>query len=255
MTSPRHSRALTTTALIAYARCVVKEVNEPIRVMIVDDDAFVVDLLSMYFNSVDDIDVVASATDGAAALEKLRTIPVHVVMSDIHMPRIDGLELLSALPKQADPAPAFIAMTSIDEDKSMLEALSHGASAYIVKTAQPEFLINTVREAVRGGTVVSPQSLTRLMSFLPEGEKRSPEARAKHFPTPTELGISATEAKVLASLCEGMSNYEIAEECKITESTVKKYVSNLLKHFNAPSRLALAVTALRQGFDPGSIHS
>ena len=134
----------------------------------------------------------------------------------------------------------------MDNDDTLKEVMSHKAAAYILKSSKPAYIQDTVREAVRGGTVVAPQSLTRLFQQMPELHTDSDAAAPDHSPeAPT---ISPAQERILNLVCEGKSNEEIATSTHYAAGTVKKYVSSLLSEFHAKSRLELAVKALKAGY-------
>jgi DNA-binding NarL/FixJ family response regulator len=240
----------------------------PLRLIIVDDDPLVLSSLRMYFSTpaADGIEIVGEAPDGEQALTLLDTQQADVIMADIHMPGMGGVDLLDAVQSLPD-APRFVAMTSLDEDETMLRILRRGGSGYILKSSRPDYIIGTVLEAARGGTVVSPQPATRLVQRL--NDTPAPVAASDHgTPAPGEPTetvhaagapdtpsrplprLSASEEQSLSMICEGLSNADI---CKVTGrsgSAVKKQVSHLLAKFGASSRVQLAVYAVEAGFSP-----
>lgn len=214
-----------------------------IWVMIVDDDPIMLKALRTYFSSTSDIRVVAEAYDGTEALALLDSVEVDIVLADIHMPEMDGVTLLHHIRKREDP-PVFVAITALDTDDTMLEVLSGGGAGYIVKSSRPQTIITAVRDAVEGGTAVSPHALKRLVGHIPHGDFARNSSRASSpFST-----LSTPEVKVLKLLCDGKSNAEICETLGFSESTVKKHVSNLIATFGVKSRLSLAVTTIRAGY-------
>lgn len=212
----------------------------PTQLLVVDDDSLVLGSLRRYFATVDDIEVVAEAHNGVDALRAIKDLNIDTVLADIHMPEMDGLTLLREIQKLDQP-PTFVAMTALDADETMLDVLSNGGAAYVVKSARASFIIDTVRQAAAGGTVVSSRSLSRLIGDLPDRPTRKlPE-------------LSNPEARVLAMLCDGLSNAVIAQKLGYAEGTVKKHVSTLIHRFGASSRLNLVVIALRRGFIPEDV--
>lgn len=216
-----------------------------IWVLIVDDDPLVLSSLRQYFAATDDIRVVAEAHDGVEALAMLDSVDVDVVLADIHMPAMDGVSLLGEIRRRAHP-PAFVAITALDSDETMLQVLAGGGAGYIVKSARPQAIVTAVHDAVAGGTTVSPHALKRLVDYIP--------TRAPIRPSCGETGmtlmyekLTAREKNVLEHLCQGMSNAEIAVAMKYSEATVKKHVSHLISYFGVASRLSLVVTVIRSG--------
>lgn len=215
-----------------------------INLLVVDDDPLVLEALGHYFASADDMKVGATAENGKAALALLGEQDFDVIVADIHMPEMDGTTLLREVGEMDNP-PVFIAMTAMDNDDTLLDVMSHKAAAYILKSSKPAYILETVREAVKGGTVVTPQSLTRLVEHLPELQNtttmRPTAALDSHDIPPAQL-------RVLELLCEGQSNAEIAASTGYADGTIKKYISYLLAEFQAKSRLDLAIKALKAGY-------
>lgn len=214
--------------------------------LLVDDDPLVLEALGHYFATAEDMEVRATAENGKDALEQLKANDIDAVIADIHMPEMDGTVLLREINKLEDP-PVFIAMTAMDNDDTLKEVMSHKAAAYILKSSKPAYIQDTVREAVRGGTVVAPQSLTRLFQQMPELHTDN-DAAATPDHTPEAPTISPAQERILNLVCEGKSNEEIATSTHYAAGTVKKYVSSLLSEFHAKSRLELAVKALKAGY-------
>ena len=221
-----------------------KNNTSTIWVMVVDDDPEVLQGMRTYFSSTRDIRVVAEASDGLEALALLKTTDVDIVLADIHMPQMDGVTLMHEIKRCEDP-PVFMAMTALDQDETMLEVLAGGGAGYIVKSSRPQAIINALRDAATGGTIVSPHALKRLVNHLPNQALRgnyhgdSPEA--------DDIVLNTSEERVLWHLCDGKSNAQIAEALNFSESTVKKLVSNLISVFGVTSRLSLAVAVMRSG--------
>ena len=213
--------------------------------LLVDDDPLVIEALGHYFAAAEDMEIIAVAENGKAALQQLEQHDVDAVIADIHMPEMDGTALLRKLNELPNP-PVFIAMTAMDNDDTLREVLSNKAAAYILKSSKPAYILDTVREAVRGGTVVAPQPLTRLFQQMPEWSEN--DAQSPSAVSAPEHHISPAQAQILDLVCEGKSNEEIAKSTHYAPGTVKKYVSSLLTEFHAKSRLELAVKALKAGY-------
>ena len=205
------------------------------RVLIVDDDALVAQSLSTILSVEDDVDVVGLGGSGPEAIERYRELAPDVLLMDIQMPGMDGLELLTRVKKES-PEVAVIVLTSFDDDSTMLNALAQHASGFLLKDASPDEVVRAVIAAHRGGTTISPVSASRLISQ----HLRPPRSGAGS-------DLTETEEKVLNLLCDGLSNADIAESLTVSESTVKVHVSHLLKKYGASSRLELVVMVYKQG--------
>ena len=206
-----------------------------VRVAIVDDDPFVVQALRSYLSSSPRIVVLSTFTSARDLLAFLKRIPVDVLVSDVRMPGMDGLELLARVQEQ-HPRTAVVMLTSFDDDSAMLTALSQQANGFLLKDSSPEDVIRAVIAAHSGGTTISPTTTSRLVS-----QHLRPRRVGGH-PDLTEA-----EQAVLDLLCEGYSNAEIAGRLVVAESTVKTHVSNLMKKYGTPSRLKLVVAVHQLG--------
>ena len=220
--------------------------ESPIRVFLVDDDPLVREVLKSYLDSAEGITVVATASDGTEALERIPELDVDVVLSDVYMQHMGGAELLRNLDARG-AAPAFLAISSLDNDTAMLDILDHGGRGYILKSQPREEIILSVRQAVAGGTVISPAAMNKLLPHLSQREPQVPHNDREARPEAAidvPAGVSVTEQKVLELLCDGLSNADIAKRLNYSESTVKKMVSKLLSMYGVSSRLDLVVTVL-----------
>lgn len=211
-----------------------------ISVFIVEDNREELHNFVEYFGFADDIKVVGTARNGKEALAKLSTIRADVIISDIHMPCMGGLELLKELRAVGSTA-KFIAMTGLDTDNGMIATLAGGGSGYITKDQRPELIHQAVRDSLNGGTSVSAEALARLLSYVP--------LTSEYGPSGNRISLNGTEREILRQLCKGLSNHEIAEETVYSESTVKRHISSLMTKFDVNSRLKLALAALRIDFE------
>ncbi|WP_293767804.1 response regulator transcription factor [uncultured Corynebacterium sp.] len=209
-----------------------------IRVLVVDDDPLVRSSLRLYFDTTEDITVVGEAANGLDCLGMLDATRPDLVLADIHMPAMDGITLLDQIQARPQP-PVFLAVTAFDSDDTMVKILKAGGAGYILKNQRPQSIIDAVREAVHGGTVVAPAALHRLVDYIGSSPQRDPVAAAI-----ATHSLSEGEENVLRLLAQGNSNAEIAGALGYAESTVKKYVSNLIVEFGASSRLNLVAKIL-----------
>ncbi|WP_165242319.1 response regulator [Corynebacterium lizhenjunii] len=209
-----------------------------INVFIVDDDPLVRSSLRLYFETTEDIRVVAEASNGTECLRMLDSVPADLILADIHMPGMDGITLLQNLKTLQHP-PVFLAVTSFDSDDTMVKILKEGGAGYILKNQRPQSIIDAVREAVHGGTVVAPMAMNRLVDYIGNQPQRDPVAAAI-----ASHDLSEGEVNVLRLLAQGNSNSDIAQALGYAESTVKKYVSQLIVTFGASSRLNLVAKIL-----------
>jgi len=221
---------------------VTTNISNSIRVLTVDDDPMVLRFLSQYFAETEDIRVVAEARDGVEALSLLDTISVDIVLADICMPGMDGVELLHEVQKRPTP-PLFVAITALDTDDTMIRVLASGGAGYIVKSAPPCTIIAALRDALEGGIAVSPRALKRLIKYISD-VPQIPHSWNKTKDIYRLGSLKNTELAVLSHLCDGKSDAEISASLNYAESTVRKHVSRLISLFGVKSRLSLVVKVL-----------
>ena len=217
--------------------------DHPIRLLIVDDQRLMRDGLHTILDFEDDIEVIGEAENGAEALERYAALAPEVVLMDIRMPVMDGVEAIRALMKQ-DPAARVIILTTFDDDQYVFDGLRAGALGYLLKDVSGEELAAAVRTVAAGGALIDP-SVTRkvVAEFM-----RMPGRPAE--PGPSGQGeLSERELDVLRLVAAGHTNREIADALFLAEGTVKNYVSNILAKIDARDR----TQAVIRGRDLGLI--
>jgi DNA-binding NarL/FixJ family response regulator len=212
----------------------------PLRVLLVDDHAMVRSGFAMVLSVEDDVEVVGEAADGLEALEAARATRPDVVLMDVQMPRMDGIEATRHL--VAEDLGHVVIVTTFDRDDYLFDALRAGASGFLLKNAGPEQLLDAVRAAGRGHALLAPEVTRRVIGRM-AGEHAS-AAR----PEPVELArLTAREREVLVLLGRGRSNGEIAAELVLGEATVKTHVSNVLAKLQLRDRVQAVVWAYEAG--------
>jgi DNA-binding NarL/FixJ family response regulator len=211
-----------------------------IRVLLCDDQALVRSGFRMILEARDDIEVVAEAEDGAQALELTwRQLP-DVVLMDVRMPRIDGVEATRRL-VQAGAEARVVILTTFDLDEYVFEALRAGASGFLLKDVQPEQLVDAVRVVARGEALLAPAVTRRLLDRFAHALP-GPQA------PPAELAeLTDREREVLALLAGGLSNAELAERLVLSETTIKTHVSSILRKLGLRDRVQAVVLAYQAG--------
>jgi DNA-binding NarL/FixJ family response regulator len=208
--------------------------NQEIRVIVVDDDPFVRSALRMLVEDADGFQYVAEAGNGAAALEQIRTNPVDVVLSDLEMPVMGGLEFLRALRGMRSPPVAVVLSNHVTED-SVLAALQAGATGYIDKSADPAVVLDAVRQAAAGESLLSAavtrNVITRLKGLAPQTQQ------GRDWTS----DLTAREEEIARSVASGLTNDQIAERFTITLSTVKTNVSRILSKLQITNRVQIAL--------------
>lgn len=211
------------------------------RVVIADDQQLVRAGLRMILESQPDIEVVGEAGDGVDALELARRTHPDVLLMDIRMPRMDGLEATRALAAQPGTATRVLILTTFQVDDYVFEAMRSGASGFLLKTAPPEELVHAVRVVAGGDALLSP-AVTR--SVVAEFARLSPAPR----PAPPELGtLTERETEVLKLVAAGLSNTEIAARLFLGEATVKTHVGRVLGKLGLRDRVQAVVFAYENG--------
>jgi DNA-binding NarL/FixJ family response regulator len=211
-----------------------------IRVLVADDDPMVRRHLRAILASGDEIEVVAEAEDGAEAVEAVLRSSPDVVLMDIRMPGVDGITAIAEIARLNAP-PAVVALTTFDSDTHVLRALQAGASGFLVKSTSPEDLIDLVKVAAQGHTVLSPSAARHLVS---RSERTDDHRRAVQDKMDT---LSEREREVLGCLGEALTNGEIATRLFLSETTVKSYVSRLLDKLGLANRTQAGLLAHQAG--------
>lgn len=211
--------------------------NEKITVMLVDDHAIVRSGIRAYLEVLPDIQIIAEAESGMQAVKQAEQLAPDVVLMDLKMPEMDGVEATWRV-RQVSPRSQIIILTSYHEDSHIFPAIKAGALSYILKTIGPEELANAIRAAARGEATLSPKVASRLI-----GEWRDDRSEGMQ----DYMQLTEREQEVLGLIAEGLSNAEIADKLVISEKTVKSHVSNILSKLHLADRTQAAVFAWREG--------
>ncbi|WP_030672118.1 response regulator transcription factor [Streptomyces rimosus] len=203
------------------------------RVLIADDQDDVRSGFRMILDSQPDMTVVGEAADGIHAVDLARTLRPDVVLADIRMPRLDGLEVTRRL--AADTR--VVVVTTFDLDDYVHTALRHGASGFLLKRSGPTLLIEAVRAAMAGDTLISPQITVRLLQHL------APPTAATPAPDP----LTPREREIVRLVAQGLTNAEIAARMVITPGTVKTHLANVQGKLRVRNRVGIAAWAWETG--------
>jgi DNA-binding NarL/FixJ family response regulator len=212
-----------------------------IRVLIADDEALVRGGFRMILEAQADLQVVGEAADGQEALARVRELSPDVVLMDVRMPAMDGLEATRRLVSASPAAPKVLMLTTFDLDEYVYQAMKAGASGFLLKTAPPSELAAAVR-AVAGGDVLLAPPITRRL--VEQFMRRPPPGQDR----PASLGaLTAREVEVLRLIARGLSNTEIAAALFLGEATVKTHVNRVLAKLGLRDRVQAVVLAYETG--------
>ncbi|PJJ43005.1 LuxR family two component transcriptional regulator [Glutamicibacter mysorens] len=206
------------------------------KVLIVDDHATVRMGIRLVLQAADDLEVVGEAADGRSAISMARVLSPDVILMDLRMPVLDGVEATKALHEKY----RVVVLTTFDDDEYLFGALQAGAHGFLLKSAEPQAIILGVRAAARGESVLDPQVTARIL------------ARALTVPEAAALpALTGREREVLDGLAEGLSNPQLAQRLGIGQSTVKTHVSQVLTKLGVSTRLQAARIAYGATSSPG----
>jgi DNA-binding NarL/FixJ family response regulator len=216
-----------------------------IRVLIADDQALVRGGLRMILASQPDIEVVGLAEDGAEALRLVAELTPDLVLMDVRMPVMDGLEATRRILAVPDSCPKVVMLTTFDADEYVYEALSAGASGFLLKETRPESLADAVRTVVGGEALLAPAVLRRLVDQHTVGARPAAASRLSE--------LTERETEVLRLVGRGASNQEIAQELWIAEPTVKTHLTRIFRKLDLRDRAQAVVLAYETGLvTPGT---
>jgi DNA-binding NarL/FixJ family response regulator len=217
-------------------------VSERIRIFLVDDQSLVRAGLKLVIDAQPDMAVVGEAGDGREALEALAVTTADVVLMDVRMPNLDGVEATARLvERDGDAAPRVVMLTTFDLDEYVFSALRAGASGFLLKDAEPEDLLSAVRAVATGDAVVAPSATRRLLEQMVDRLPGAPGG------DPRLDALTEREREVLLAVARGASNAEIGAELYMAEATVKTHVGRLLAKLDVRDRVQLVVFAYESG--------
>jgi DNA-binding NarL/FixJ family response regulator len=210
-----------------------------IKVLIADDEALVRGGFRLILDTQPDMEIVGEASNGREALDLARELRPDVVLLDIRMPELDGLEAARRLLTNPD-APRVLVLTTFDTDEYVYEAMKAGASGFLLKAVRPEQLADAVRTVAAGDTLLAPAITRRLIEEFVQGPApgAAPEALEE---------LTERELEVLKLIARGMSNAQVAAELVVSEATVKTHVTHILRKLDLSDRVQAVVLAYESG--------
>lgn len=215
--------------------------SETIRVLIVDDHLVVREGLRLILEASEGIDLVGDAADGASALRLVGEVQPDVVLMDLRMPGMDGIEAIEGI-RVTWPHIAVVILTTYNEDDLMVRGLRAGACGYLLKDTNRETLFNAIRTAARGETLLQPEIMARLLSYTVGNASQSLSSTNRGG-----LELTEREREVLTRVAQGERSKEIAGHLGITERTVKAHLGSIYLKLDVDSRAAAVAVAIERG--------
>jgi DNA-binding NarL/FixJ family response regulator len=213
-----------------------------ISILLVDDEALVRAGLRMILETAGDLAVLGEAEDGRRAVEAVKQNRPDVVLMDLRMPRLGGVAATAELRALADP-PAVVVLTTFDTDDDVFQALAAGAAGFLLKDTPPADLMQAVRQAAAGDSMLSPTVTRRVIDrFTAEDRSRHRDAALARL-----TALTGREREVLIEIGRGHGNAEIARHLHLSEATVKSHVTHLFEKLAVTNRVQLAISAFRAG--------
>ena len=205
------------------------------KILFVDDDQVLRHLLQRYFAGFADSFTVVMVGDGFAAVKMLEKSAFSLVVLDLVMPRMDGIEAIRGI-RQNDPEARILVLTSFSEDEKVLTAIEVGAMGCLLKDATPDELLRTIRDVHQGRSALNPTIAQKVIQRMRKTDKQKPVGE-----------LTSREIEVLCCIARGLSNKEIGDKLFISEPTVRTHVSNILMKLELPNRTQAALFAVREG--------
>ena len=212
--------------------------NQPIRVLLVDDEPLVRSGLAVILGAHGDIEVVGEASDGTEVWPEVRRLQPDLVMMDVRMPQMDGIEATAQLVALGVDRPRILILTTFESDDYVYQALKAGADGFLLKRARPEQLLHTVRAVAAGDSIVFPAKLRELVAV--HGKNSRDRVAA--------AGLSSREAEVLRHLASGYNNQEIAQAMFLGTETIKTHIGSILSKLRVRDRTQAVIAAYESDF-------
>jgi len=215
--------------------------DDVIRVLIADDQALFRRGLYVVLGTEENIEVVAEAEDGEQAIAKAEEMAPDVVLMDVRMPRVNGIEAAQRI-RELLPSTKILMLTVSDEEDDLYEAIKAGANGYLLKEISVEEVATAIRSVVQGQSLISPSMASKLLNEFNSLARQAAEKK-EQLPAPV---LTARELEVLKLVARGMSNRDVADQLYISENTVKNHVRNILEKLHLHSRMEAVMYAVRK---------
>lgn len=212
-----------------------------IRVLIADDHQVVREGLSAILNAKEDIEVIGEARDGVEAVEKAKELKPDVILMDISMPRMNGVEATRRI-KLDQPQIGIVVLTMYEEEEYIFNLVKSGVTGYMLKNSDSSQIIKAIRSTYQGESVLQPSVASKILSeFSHLSERPAPK------PSRTEQDLTDREVQVIKLIADGKTNKEIANVLTISEKTVKNHVRNIFQKLEVDDRTQAAILAIKKG--------
>ncbi|MGX6603790.1 response regulator [Micromonosporaceae bacterium Da 78-11] len=206
-------------------------------ILLVDDDGLIRAGLRAILDAEDDLTVVGEVTDGAEVVAAAIRLRPDIVLMDVRMPRVDGIQATRLLLQRLDEPPKVLVVTTFENDEHVYDALRAGADGFLLKRSRPAQIVEAVRVVARGESLLFPAAVRRLAAAYGPAQERLPGVR-----------LTEREGEVLALIADGLSNAEIARRLVLGVETVKTHVGNVLGKLGVRDRTQAVVVAYKSGF-------
>ena len=218
--------------------------SDTLSILIVDDHPLFRRGVRLFLQGVEGLHLTGEADSGEAALSLLQECQVDVVLLDLQMPGMDGIETAQRIPALC-PGAKILILTSMGSWNQVSRALKAGVAGYVMKDAEPEELIAAIRAVAAGGSYLGAQATAELLEHMQGAPQQTPDLQES---------LSAREEEVLILIAKGQSNREIAQQLFVSEKTVKTHVANILQKLNVKSRTQAALYAMKTNLVVGESH-
>jgi len=212
-----------------------------IRVVLVDDQALVRTGLAMIVDAQDDMRVVGEAADGSQAIDVVAVTPCDIVLMDVRMPRMDGIEATRRLLSRPGPSPRVLILTTFDLDEHAFAALRAGASGFLLKDAPAEDVLTAIRTVHSGDAILAPSTTRRLLEHV------APDLPTTLTEDESLAALTEREREIMAEVARGATNAEIAARVYLAEPTVKTHVGRILAKLGLRDRVHIVIRAYESG--------
>lgn len=219
-----------------------------IKVMIAEDQELIRQSLEFVISNKEDMKIVGLAATGKEAVELAKDKKPDVILMDIRMPEMDGVEATKVI-KKMNPDIKIIILTTFDDDEYVFDALKNGASGYLLKGISLNELVESIRIVMNGGSLINPSVATKVCKFFSQMAEADYTSKIQND---VLSSLNKNELKIMKLIGMGLSNKEITKELNFSEGTVRNYISNILSKLNLRDRTQIAILAVQSGITMGN---